>query len=86
LTWRRRFGGLEAEAASPADGAVILQRGRYRLLVVLDGSASLRCPEDAAVVWQSEDPAYTAHPDPPVRAGGVLRFGGPAAVLLERAQ
>jgi len=85
LAWRRRLSGLDADAASPVDGAVVLRRGMYRILVALRGGLSLPCPEDAAVVWHSEDPAYTARPDPPVRDGGVLRFGGPAAAIVEGA-
>jgi maltooligosyltrehalose trehalohydrolase len=86
LEWRRRLSGLDSDATSPEDGTVVLHRGRYLLLAGLHGGASLPCPGEAAVVWQSEDSAYTAHPDPPVRAGGMLRFGGPAAVLIEWAQ
>jgi maltooligosyltrehalose trehalohydrolase len=77
-------GEPDFEVSSPEEGGIVLRRGRYLILVALRGGLTLPCPQHAAIVWQSEDPAYTRRPDPPVRAGATLRFPVPGAVVAEQ--
>ena len=89
LAWRlllRRSAasGPEFEVTSPEEGSIVMRRGSYLVMAALRGGIALRCPEDASIVWQSEDDAYAPEPTPPVRSGASIRFPVPAALIARR--
>lgn len=89
LAWRLTLRGPEAgrpefDVASPMEGGIVMRRGRYVVVAALRDNIALPCPEDAVIVWQSEDAAYAQEPIPPLRAGAIIRFPVPAALIAQQ--
>lgn len=72
LRWRKQLGG-DVHVAHQTEDGLVLHRGRHRLLVALAGNAVLPKPEGMEVRLSSEEPLYTASPQPPEIGGSPAR-------------
>lgn len=83
LLYRRRQLGGPDEASSPADGGIVLRRGRHLILAALREDVELPLAPAAEIVWHSEQPPYAADPHPPERRGASVRFPRESALIAE---
>ena len=72
LAWRKHLGG-DVTVESPTPEGLVLHRGRHRLLVALAGNVELPKPEGMEVRLSTEEPVYTAAPQPPEIGGEPVR-------------
>jgi maltooligosyltrehalose trehalohydrolase len=85
LKFRRELSG-DIQAVSPIDGGLVLQRGKYYLLVALSPHLKLLQPVNTRLVWHSESEDYVAEAMPPEMDLGQVHFVTPAAVLFMEEQ
>jgi len=82
LLRRRREWEGTLVVTHPAEGSLMLRRGRHALIVALRGDLTLPMPRGAVPIVHTEDPRYASDPHPPQIVAGTVFMRRPAAVLV----
>ncbi|HET9000710.1 MAG TPA: malto-oligosyltrehalose trehalohydrolase [bacterium] len=81
LRQRREWKGALV-VTHPAEGSLILRRGRHALIVALRADLTLPMPRGGVPILHTEAPRYASDPHPPQILAGTIFMRRPAAVLV----